>query len=440
MKTLPLMMCALVSLLLSNDLMGQERVYDLSNYKARYELRPGMRLYGGSDFEGDYAREDKAFQNFRLNSSVSWFMNRITDNRISFWNMNSQMSFFTGPTGNSRFNQGDKRTVLSNRVSISSRRDNFYKPRKFWGWSSNTRLTDYRSSQDEGYRYNTLFVNGSLYLGSGRIEFAEDALLANWMLEDLQTAGITSNYTAEDVEALALTITDIIGNRVFDFRRRRIYELEQLQKTLLNRGVTQEETFQLFAILNDNWAFANRATLTHGNRFSYGLSTNSFGNIERWLETDVTDRNLNLELGGFAEYTRSRIINNNGSVSLSAGLQLDHYIRLSKRNGEDTENDREGWSGNLFVSYERTWLPNSRTEFSWINTFSVNRILQTNVGFDFREFLNRERLSSRLQMDYFINYQWSFVARVGFNLQHERSSDQLRFEPYFSFDTNYFFF
>ncbi|NBC07366.1 MAG: hypothetical protein GVY26_09255 [Bacteroidetes bacterium] len=440
MKTLPLMMCALASLLLSNDLMGQERVYDLSNYKARYELRPGMRLYGGSDFEGDYAREDKAFQNFRLNSSVSWFMNRITDNRISFWNMNSQMSFFTGPIGNSRFNQGDNRTVLSNRVSISSRRDNFYKPRKFWGWSNNTRLTDYRSSQDEGYRYNTLFVNGSLYLGSGRIEFAEDALLANWMLEDLQTAGITSNYTAEDVEALALTITDIIGNRVFDFRRRRIYELEQLQKTLLNRGVTQEETFQLFAILNDNWAFANRATLTHGNRFSYGLSTNSFGNIERWLETDFTDRNLNLELGGFAEYTRSRIINNNGSVSLSAGLQLDHYIRLSKRNGEDTENDREGWSGNLFVSYERTWLPNSRTEFSWINTFSVNRILQTNVGFDFSEFLNRERLSSRLQMDYFINYQWSFVARVGFNLQHERSSDQLRFEPYFSFDTNYFFF
>jgi hypothetical protein len=440
MEILRFFLCVFAYLALTHSLIGQERVYDLSNYKARYELRPGMRLYGRSDFEGDYAREDKAFQNFRLNSSVSWFMNRITDDRISFWNMNSGMSFFTGPSGNSRFNQGDNRTVLSNRVFIRSQRDNFYKPRKFWGWSSNTRLTDYRSSQDEGYRYNTLFVNGRLYLGSGRIEFAEDALLANWMLEDLQTAGITSNYTAEDVEALALTITDIIGNRVFDLRRRRIYELEQLQQTLLERGVTQEESFQLFAILNDNWAFANRATLTHGNRFSYGLSTNSFGNIERWLETDFTDRDLNLELGGFAEYTRSRIVNNNGSVSVSAGLQLDHYIWLSKKNGEDTENDRESWSGNLFVSYERTWLPNSRTEFSWINTFSVNRVLQTNVGFDFSEFLNREQLSSRLQIDYFINYQWSFVARVGFNLQHERNPDQLRFEPYFSFDTNYFFF
>jgi hypothetical protein len=440
MKTLPFLLCVLACLVSTNDLLSQERVYDLSNYKARYELRPGMRLYGGSNFNGDYAREDKAFQNFRLNSSVSWFMNRITEDRISFWNTDSQMTFFIGPTGSSRFNQGDDRVFLSSRIFINSQRDNFYKPSRFWGWSSNTGLTDYRSSQDEGYRYNTLFVNGSLYLGSGRIEFAEDALLANWMLEDLQTAGITSNYTAEDVEALALTITDIIGNRVFDFRRRRIYELEQLQKTLLNRGVTQEETFQLFAILNDNWAFANRATLTHGNRFSYGLSTNSFGNIERWLETDLTDRNLNLELGGFAEYTRSRIVNNNGSVSLSAGLQLDHFVRLSKENEEGTENNREGWTSDLFLSYERTWLPNSRTEFSWVNTFSVNRVLQTNVGTDLSRFINRERLSSLLEMDYFINYQWSFVARLGFDLQHERNLEQLRFEPYFSFDTNYFFF
>lgn len=434
------MICALTWLLLSNNLMGQERVYDLSNYKARYELRPGMRLYGGSDFEGDYAREQSAYQNFRLNSSVSWFMNRITDDQISFWNMDSRMAFLIGDVSNSRFNQGDNRTVLSSRVSINSRRDNFYRTGKFWGWSSSARLTDYRSSQAEGYRYNTLFLNGRLYLGSGRIEFAEDALLANWMLEDLQTAGITSGYTAEDVEALALTITDIIGNRVFDFRRRRIYELEQLQKTLLERGVTQEESFQLFAILNDNWVFANRAILTHGNRFSYGLSTNAFSNIERRFDIELTDRDLNLELGGFAEYTRSRIVNDNGSASLSAGLQLDHYVRLSKENEEDTENDREGWSSNLFLSYERTWLPNSRTEFSWVNTFSVNRILQTNVGLDLSEFLNREQLSSRLEMDYFINYQWSFVARVGFNLQHERNADQLRFRPYFSFDTNYFFF
>ena len=107
------------------------------------------------------------------------------------------------------------------------------------------------------------------------------------------------------MEALARSITFIIGNRVFDLRRRRIYGLEQLQQTLLERGITQEESFQLFAILNDNWAFANRATLTHGNRFSYGLSSSSNGFIERFEEQEDTDRNLEVEVGGFAEYTRA---------------------------------------------------------------------------------------------------------------------------------------
>jgi len=307
-------------------------------------------------------------------------------------------------------------------------------------WSTDSQLKNSRSSQDQSSRLSRLSFQGRLYRGKGRIEFAEDALLANWMLEDLQKAGITSKYRAEDVEALALTITDIIGNRVFDFRRRRIYELEQLQQTLLQIGVAQEESFQLFAILNDNWAFANRATLTHGNRFAYGVATAASGMTIRQPEDDYTDRNLDLEFGGFAEYTRSRIINNNGSTTLTGGLQLGHYVDLSKVNSEDTENDGQGWSGELYLTYRRKWLPNSRTEFSWNNTLAVNQILQTNTSVNSNSSLTSERLTSSLFTQYFINYQWSFAAAVGFDLQYERAPDQLRFMPNFSFRTNYFFF
>jgi len=440
MKTFSLFVFALACLVGADRLLAQERVYDLSNYKARYELRPGMMLNLSSDFNGNYAREQEAFQSGRLLSSTSWFMNRNTDERVSFWSLNSWMNLSLGKPSSSPFNPAENRTDLSGRISMNARRDYYREPEKFWGWSTDSQVYNSRSSQDQSSRLSRLFFQGQLYRGKGRIEFAEDALLANWILEDLQAAGTTSDYAAEDVAALALTITDIIGNRVFDFRRRRIYELEQLQQTLLERGVTQEESFQLFAILNDNWAFANRATLTHGNRFSYGVETSASGIIIRQPEEDYTDRDLDIEFGGFAEYTRSRIINNNGSTSLTTGLQLGHYIDLSKVNSEDTENDAQGWSGELYLTYSRTWLPSSRMKYSWNNTLAVTRIFQTNADVGSGNFFAHERLNSRLLMQYFINYQWSFAAIVGFDLRYERAPDQLRFMPNFSFRTNYFFF
>jgi hypothetical protein len=440
MKVFSFIIFALACMSGACSLLAQERLYDLSNYKARYELRPGMRLNFSSDFGGNYAREQAAFQRGRLFSSTNWFMNRNTDERISFWSFDSWMRFSFGSPGSSPFNPGENQTNLAGRISINSRRDNYREPEKFWGWSTDSQVYHSRSSQDRSSRSSRLSFQGRLYRGKGRIEFAEDALLANWMLEDLQKAGVISNYEAEDVEALALTITDIIGYRVFDFRRRRIYELEQLQQTLLERGVTQEESFQLFAILNDNWAFANRAVLTHGNRFAYGIETSVAGMTRYQREDDFTDRDLDLGFGGFAEYTRSRIINNNGSASFTTGLQLVHYVGLSKVNSEDTTTDGQGWSGEVYLTYLRKWLPNSRTEFSWNNTLAVNHILQTNASVNSNSSLTGERLTSSLLTQYFINFQWSFAAGVGFDLQYERAPDQLRFMPNFSFRTNYFFF
>ncbi len=136
----------------------------------------------------------------------------------------------------------------------------------------------------------------------------------------------------------------------------------------------------------------------------------------------------------------SRIINNNGSISLTGGLQLGHYVDLSKVNSEDTENDAQGWSGELYLAYSRKWLPISRMEFSWDNTLAVTRVFQSNADVDSSNFFANEQLNSRLLMQYFINYQWSFAAAVGFDLRYERAPDQLRFMPNFSFRTHYFFF
>ncbi len=444
--------------MLCSTLPAQELTYDLSDYKARFERRPGMQLNFRSDFDGRYITNNKGSFDGDFGGFTNWFLNRNTDELISNWSITG--SALLGRTqfmflGSNRVDERD-RYFLS--VSLNLRQDRYQSPNQFWGYEIGfTGLESGTASSlpEQEDRTGRFGLNASLYKGTGRIEFAEDALLARWMLQDLQTAGVTSDYSAEDVQALAETITFIIGNRVFDFRRRRIYELEQLQQTLLERGVTGEESFLLFAVLNDNWAFANRATLTHGNRFAYGVQSEIRGNSlrESFFDTKTKRRFLDNTYGLFTEYTRSRIVkNNNGSNSFTARLDVNYYQEFEKFNSEDTENVSGGWQGIASLNYTRTWLPNSRTTFRWSNTLSYRRFLQSNYGIDrtggaFFGNQFRDNFVSSLFVDYFVSYQWAFRLQAAAEAYHIPAQETgpfrertFGFYPQIQFSTNYFFF
>ena len=439
-------------------LFAQETTYDLSNYKARFERRPGMNMTFNSDFEGNYNSQTPGTFSGVFDGTTSWFLNRNTDELISNWYVGGTLSIgrrtrALSTVGVINIRQRDDYLLSMN---LGLRQDRYTRPNRFWGYRINFFGSELGSEEKDGSnnRIGSFRTSASLYRGTGRIEFAEDALLAGWMLDELQATGVTPNYSDEDVEALARTITFIIGNRVFDFRRRRIYELEQLQETLLERGITQEESFQLFAILNDNWAFANRATLTHGNRFSYGLQANIQGGSNRDLVNDERFRTLDNTYGLFADYTRSRIVkNNNGSHSFSARAGLDYYQDFEQFDDDDTQAESGGWAVSASLNYTRSWLPNSRTTFRWSNTLSTERYLQTNYGFDrvgFTDVIFTDTFRSGLEVDYFINYQWTFSLNAGLLAWHMpernlpvgffRGEQVFGVQPFVQFRTNYFFF
>jgi len=442
-------------------LFAQETTYDLSNYKARFERRPGMNMTFNSDFAGTYTNQTTGAFTGVFDGRTSWFLNRNTDELISNWSVSGGLQLGRNLSSSFRptLNTSEIVDVYAFNLSLGLRQDRYTRPNRFWGYQVGFFGSDSGTERKSAFfdfdsRTGNFNASASLYLGTGRIEFAEDALLAGWMLDELQATGVTANYTDEDVEALARTITFIIGNRVFDLRRRRIYELEQLQQTLLERGVTQEESFQLFAILNDNWAFANRATLTHGNRFSYGIQTNVQGQSDREIRIDEKERFLDNTYGVFADYTRSRIVkNNNGSHSFSARVSLDYYQDFAQFDEEDTQDVSGGWAADASLNYTRTWLPNSRTTFSWSNTLATQRYLRSNYGRDrvgSTTTLFTDAFSSVLLVDYFINYQWTFQLGAGFQAWHRPEQDRLigafggkqtfGFQPLIQFRTNYFFF
>ncbi|RYF84721.1 MAG: hypothetical protein EON98_08465 [Chitinophagaceae bacterium] len=97
----------------------------------------------------------------------------------------------------------------------------------------------------------------SVGFGKGRVERVQDAQMALFILNDLQAQGLlNTKVTPTLANDFAKLITDINNKRVFDARRRRIYELTRVDSFLQNSGLVERTNIRHFTTVNDNWAFA----------------------------------------------------------------------------------------------------------------------------------------------------------------------------------------
>lgn len=433
----PSILLPLVALLLSVIAHGQTEDYDISNYKARYDRRPQLFVDPSSSFSGEYSNDNQPVNNWQFNTPVFWQEWRNTDQQISLWQLESNLS--GSWSAMNRSSGPSERSRLSAFVSSSIQRLNFYRPNRFWGWRASSGMSFRRSNQPNLDDPSSSFsLNGSLYQGWGRIEFAEDALLANWMLQDLAAAGVVQSYGPEEAETLARTITDIIGNRTFDRRRRRIYELEQLYQTLIESGSVAEESFPLFAIINDNWAFANRTVLRHGQMFRYGAEVGNAGQ-RATLSNNAVRRTLDNRVSLFTGYERARIRNNNGNGSWILWASLDRYFEHSRFDGEETDLDAFGWYFFGQAAYTRRWLPNSRTLLSWSNRLLYSKYWEQRGPIASNPLLLFPlRPSSSFNLEYFIDYHWSFQLDANVTALYRSADERFYIAPTFQFSTRYF--
>ena len=427
-------------LFIGMTLQAQLSVYDISNYKARYDRRPSFYIEPRFSYLGRISNTNTALNRLALTFPSQWRLGRNTDEKIVSWRFSSNLSAQFGLRP-STFSS-DRFNAYSSEFSIARDVSHYYQPDKFWGWSGGIVTDATYHSTDNGTKMLDLGNSLGFFHGHGRIEYAEDALLANWIMEDLKEAGSITQYSPEETEMLARTITDIIGNRTFDLRRRRIYELKQLKQTLFDAGLVDQESFDLFAILNDNWAFANRAFLRHGKRLTYGVS----GNTE-YLDNEFISNNLrrsfNAEGNVFIRYEKNKIVNNNGSLGWSLGANISHVYT------EDDFSNIEGiiknnrWLSDLNLGYNYVWLPTSRTEFKIIGTAGWFHVFPDELEKESDFFTTDSiRLSSSFIGDFFISYRWSLSARAQLlGVYQIRNSDSnISFAPSFSLTSHVYLF
>jgi hypothetical protein len=428
----------------TSALLAQHGLYDLSNYKARFERRPGLQISGRAGINGAYDKTSLPGNSFSISSNSFGFLNRNTDTLVATNSFTSNLRSSISSRNSSALPSAPSTASFYTAEFDLGTERLYYQPnrQKFWGWRGTLKATQEGNNTPNSFADSELAATPSLFRGLGRIEFAEDALLATWMMQDLRDAGVINTYSAEDLEFLARTITDIIGNRVFDNRRRRIYELKQLTQTLLESGLVEEESFDLFAVLNDNWAFANRATLRHGSLFRYGIQGAADGRIRRDTERD-NQRIVNLSGGAFLEYQHHRIVaQNNGSHGYGGRFDILHFFEGSQIVGNDFDINREWWQARLSLFYRREWLPNSRSRLWLDNRLYISEWLSSNVGPDLivDQELNQAFHRSTLSVDYFLNYNWTLRLSGSLNTRYLEAPSRLAFSHTFEVRTFYFIF
>ena len=418
-------------------LQAQLSVYDISNYKARYERRPSFFTNIQGNYSSNFQSDDYARHAGSYTIPLNWWLRSNTDAMYSEWRISSAL------TGGFNRTQSNDKHHLYSRVRFNvDRLVRLYKPSgKFWGWSLNMASQSRYQAQDERQYSLDVSFDPAIFRGSGRIEYAEDALLAKWMLEDLMTEGVIEEYQNSDIEALARTITEIIGDRTFDTRRRETYRLKRLQETIFAQGLVDEESFELFAILTDNWRFANRSTLEHGRSITYGFKTFNDFDFADGKDVIKTQR-LNSRFQVFGDFQKSKIIRDQINTTWTSGVAFSYYLNGIRYNSQQWGFNQDGWHNRMYIGYGVKWLPSSRTELKLNNRLQWDSFSEepTQV-FSLSE--NRASLSllTELAGEYFINYRWSLNPSIKMvaEFSNNEGEQQFSLSPQFGFKSLYYF-
>ncbi|MBK7429109.1 MAG: hypothetical protein IPI60_19835 [Saprospiraceae bacterium] len=294
---------------------------------------------------------------------------------------------------------------------------NYFVPNKFWGFELDLSSTyDYRYNRNEilntrssSNNFN-IAVAPTLQFGWGRLEPIDDVFLAKFMVDDMKEAGILNqDLTQEELFALGSTMAFVRNQRIFDFRRLRMYELTEIDKWFSGSGLVGNQDFRYFTVLNDNWLYAYRNVRFAGQRTTIGLSPSASWSYRSPQSSLDMVANLGLSLG--VTYELHRPLNQHWqSIStLSAGAAV-----LCA----GCEENSEFFPGpNISLSQEYGWFPNSRTRVSgsafvsYLTRFSLNfsptapeKILSTGINFN---------------ADYFVNYQFRILANLGYGYSRQ---------------------
>lgn len=271
---------------------AQDKNFDLSKYKfpdyKRHELEFNINSNGNSyknsydepSFTGATGTERKDYSSSNSHSSLSlnYQYDYLTRTRIDHL-----YSSISGQYDYTKDRSADEITKQMNpnfSFNIGGSRRYYLKEDKYFlevapslGFNlseSKKTIGDIVDTHNKTNSFNAIIDFGA---GIGRMEMVSDLWQAYYILEKLKgQKSLSKELEERDIFEFASFASKLKNKRFFDFRLRKIAELQALDSLLHTKGLIKDTDISYFTTLNDYWSFANFQDRESGRVLKFWLS------------------------------------------------------------------------------------------------------------------------------------------------------------------------
>ena len=275
----------------------------------------------------------------------------------------------------------EQENIFTGSINISSNNKFYFENNRFWGINFNFHTSAILNSSKQNFinpdnienkisssdlSFSNL-ISTSFSIGKGRIEPVNDYIHAIYILNKLTEEGMASkNHEKKDIIKLAKFIAQLKNKRFFDSRKKRIFELEQLDSFLNINHIISQNDIHYFTTLNDYWIYAGNQYRNEGKIFSFYLKPEFQPNKNILKEQDT--------ISGIFKYNNFNIapgFNFTSSKNLNLYWQRNYWIDINYpffNYYTDTESIFESdFSDHINVNagFGYLYYPNTRTSLNF---------------------------------------------------------------------------
>lgn len=405
---------------------SQDSIFQLKNFKYRTDgykaLAIDFQLSGSRSSHENDINPKSVVKNFQLApSTVSYYRIRSKENRWHESEISLQSQYAYGKSSEQVLRY--KEAQFGGQF-VWRHTDRLYKKNNLYVELGNELQGTISSLKNEGASYfRKQNENGAsdvitLGIGKGRIEFVQDAQMALFILEDLQRQGLLQRAAdAETYNEFARLVTDINNRRVFDFRRRRIYELTRIDSFLQEKGLVTTPDIRSFVTINDNWSLAfnpprNSGTIYFAKlkpSFQWRNDSRESNDPPTSWETKINGKSVGLSpVIGFETYKPTSLQwQRNAGLSVSYQRYWNWWNYRYKSDTGNSESDNSSKEGfySLQAFYGIGFYPNNRTVLNASASLATNYYTRNYWS------LNPQFLFST---SYFLGYRTRLNANVSY--------------------------
>lgn len=415
--------------ILAAPLLGntQDKNFDLSKYKfpdyKRHELELYFNSNGSSDSyysvipaTGNYdgTKYDSSRSNFNSNLRLAYNFKYLSRKQIE----NHTLSFSGDINYLKNKNEEEITKEFQPQLHLSAvgyKRTYLTEDRYFiegiyetYVDATSKKITYTHLDANDDLKSNSFRLSAGVGAGIGRIEQVGDLFQGYYMLEKLQQQNSLSRESrAEDIFEFARQISKLKNKRFFDYRLRRIEELQALDSILHSQNLIEHSDISYFATLNDYWSYGSFWERKSGRELKINLSpevSRSYSHSESYSESPIKTNLVSKIL-----FDCSKQLNLNWERNIHINL-INTTLLAKNRDVPDS------YPGNLIgtnTSFGYGFFPDSRTRLQFSGKYSGYESLYYEGENVTKNWMNN--FSLNFEANYFISPQLQITGNFSGN-------------------------